>query len=162
MAPKQAAAVAVLLAAACVAPQSRVDQIDLGSAAPPEEPFARYPTLEAPQRVTARQEFALAVSLTESLITAGVRVAEGGTADELAVDLSSLPASEKWTLDVVLAAPGFDLRNGRNFASIVLPNEGDSTRALFWITPQETGTATVEFLAYVYYGDPNFVVEREN
>jgi hypothetical protein len=121
------------------------------SIAPSSEPFTRYPTIEGPDRAKEAQEFALTVSLTEDLVTPEVRVSEGGT-EEGAVDLSGLPASERgWSLDVVLEAPGFELRDGRNAAAIALPRDGDSTRAVFWLTPDEIEGAEKERSIYVLF-----------
>jgi CHAT domain len=159
---KAVAVVAVVLTAGCREPrvyeiEPEPNDLTAGSA----EPFARYPTLDAPGRVTRGQEFALAVSLTESVVTPDVRVTEGGTDGGSAIDLSGLPASEnQWTLDVVLAAPGFALRDGRNAAAITLPRVGDSTRAVFWLTAEEAETAEIERPIYVTFWHKNRFIAK--
>jgi hypothetical protein len=96
-------------------------------------PVERYPTMEAPAEVAVGQDFALQVSLTEQHVGPGVVVVAGEKtpSGKMALPLPA-PASEAgWAIEVVLSAPGFDLSQGSNVASIRLPLAGDSTPAMF-------------------------------
>lgn len=88
----------------------------------PPDVVSRYPTLECPDRVRADVEFALQVSLTESLLTPQVEVMSG-EGPKLQVPVG--------VLDVVLSAPAFEFRDGVNTAAITVRRQGDSTPAVF-------------------------------
>lgn len=93
----------------------------------------RFPTMEAPGEVDASEEFALQVSLTEDLITPDVKIKAGEKTEDGKLRLN-LPHDQKsWALDVVISAPAFNLKGGKNRGRIELPLEGDSSPALFYL-----------------------------
>lgn len=99
----------------------------------------RYPSVEAPESVAEGKPFSVLVSLTEEQLTPEVRIASGERLEtgQLVLDL---PADQaKWTLDVVLMAPGFELVDGENTATILLTREGDSTLAQFKLRAKPGG-----------------------
>lgn len=93
-------------------------------------PVERFPTLEAPDRAEVGQTFGLQVSLTELKVVQDVKVQQGAATAEgkLQLELDATPGP--WTIDVALAAPGFDVL-GDTMAQLSLPKIGDSTPAIF-------------------------------
>ncbi|GAK61318.1 hypothetical protein U27_01218 [Candidatus Vecturithrix granuli] len=105
-----------------------------------EVEITRYPTMETQEQVVPGQEFTVQVSLTEEQITPDVTIAQGKTteAGELAL---SLPALDQWEIEIALFGEGFQFRNNQNTGKITLPQEGDSTPALFYLTAQPISEA---------------------
>lgn len=105
-----------------------------------EVEITRYPTMETQEQVVPGQEFTVQVSLTEEQITPDVTITQGKTTEtgELAL---SLPALDQWEIEIALSAEGFQFRNNQNTGKITLPLEGDSTPALFYLTPQSISEA---------------------
>lgn len=93
----------------------------------------RYPTVESPDEVAPGQEFAVQVSLTVERTTPEVSVLSGRATPtgQLSLTLPAESGQDSWPIDVVVSAPGFAFRGGRNSASIAVPRQGDSTPALF-------------------------------
>ena len=130
------------------------EKYDVGkNASGPEKPpdlssVVRYPNLEAPDTVFANRQFSLQVSLTMQPLSNSVRVAAGpnSSVDSEGRLSMSLPRlnGEPWKIGVVLNAPGFDIVNGKNEEVIDLPASGDSTPALFRLTPRAEGPASVQ------------------
>ena len=89
--------------------------------------------MELPDEAQAGKEFALQVSLAmeTSPSVAAIVSGEKGAQGQLLMTLPATPGQDRWTIEVVVSAPGFAFRNGVNSASIVLPKHGDSTPALF-------------------------------
>lgn len=100
-----------------------------------EVEITRYPTIEAQKHVTVGKEFSVLISLTEEQITPEVKIKQGSVTEfgQLAM---SLPEQNIWEIDVVLSAVGFSFRDNKDTAKIQLPREGDSTPALFYLTPE--------------------------
>lgn len=117
---------------------------------PPE----RYPTIECPSDVAVGQEFAVQVSLTEEELTPEARVAQG-TTNEAGQVVLPLAKSEtgNWNLDVVLAVSGMEFTQGSNVGTLVLPEKGDSTVALFRLRakPITVPEKTVKVLATLWH-----------
>jgi hypothetical protein len=113
---------------------------------PPPSSVRRYPNIEGPDRVSPGQQFSLQVSLTMEPLSKGVQVqpGPGSEADQegrLTMTLPKRDDGKPWQIDVVLTAPDFDIERGRNRATIVLPADGDSTPALFALTPKPRDSA---------------------
>lgn len=98
----------------------------------PKVEISRYPTMECPNSVLVGKEFAVQVSLTEELITESVKVISGIVSTEGRLSLS-LPEQEVWQIDVVWYAPDFSIIEGTNISSFILPREGDSPPAIFYL-----------------------------
>ena len=107
-----------------------------GQAAPDQTVIHRYPTLETPEEVFPGHEFAAQVSLTEDLITPEVKVKTGQVDEEGRLVLKLPQGQESWDLKVIMTAPGFNFKDGRNIAALTLPRQGDSTPAVFYLTPK--------------------------
>ncbi len=90
----------------------------------------RYPTLETRRKVEVGQEFSVAFSLTEELVTPEVRVPDGTVTPEGKLRMDLPDDGEAWTIDVVMFAEGFSFR-GPDAAKIRLPRQGNSAPALF-------------------------------
>jgi hypothetical protein len=102
----------------------------------------RYAAVDAPERVQAEQEFGVVVSLTVANTTPDVRIQTGARTADGRLELS-LPAGERakgWDIDIAVSAPAFTFRSGVNTATLHLEEQGDSTPALFHLTPTKTGT----------------------
>ena len=123
-----------------LAPVSAVEQEKAA-----KDEIARFPTLEAPDRVNEGQEFEVHVSLTEDQLVADVAVRPGPGAS---VDPSGrlhlpLPGDRKeWLIDVALFAPGFTFVSGPNFGQLRLPQCGDSTPASFRLRAEPVASST--------------------
>lgn len=111
----------------------------------------RYPTLEAPGAVREQQTFALELSLTEQKRVRDVVVKQGKASADGKLELTLDASDPPWTLDVAIVAPGMDVE-GSNLAQVQLEVTGDSTPALFQLTPRE-GTAgqTLEVFATFWF-----------
>lgn len=123
----------------------------------------RYPTMECPDEVGVGQEFAVQVSLTEELVTPDVTVSgrPGGGKVPL-----TLPDRSGWEIDVVLSGYGFDIAGteGRNISTLTLPRGGDSTVALFKVTPKlapPAGAAPKLYATLSHEGKPLTRIARE-
>ena len=114
----------------------------------------RYPTIESPDAVAPGQEFAVQVSLTEEQITPEARVQQGATTAEGKLALA-LPqsAENQWKIDVALSAPGLEFARGSNLGNIVLPRDGDSTVAIFYLRARPMGAAekSIHLMATLWY-----------
>jgi len=88
--------------------------------------------MEAPEEVIPDQEFAIQVALTTEQFTPETKVMSGPTTTEGQLVLP-LPAQDSWKIDVVMSAPGFTFRAGMNTSTLVLPRQGDSTPAVFYL-----------------------------
>ncbi len=87
-----------------------------------------YSTMEYPDTVSSNQEFAVQISLTPEFTNPDGEIdATGLTADW------DFPERDSWKIDVVMTAPAFNFRDGRNSAVISLSREGDSTPAIFYL-----------------------------
>jgi hypothetical protein len=104
-------------------------------ASTPTITLQRYLTMEAPEEVIPDQEFAVQVAFTMEQRTPEVKVVSGTTTPEgqLVLSLPAQPAQESWTIDVVMATPDFTFRAGTNTSTLVLPRQGDSTPAVFYL-----------------------------
>lgn len=108
----------------------------------------RYPNIEAPDRVSPGRQFAVQVSLTMEPLSKGVQVQPGPDAEadregRLTMTLPKRDDGKPWRINVVLTAPDFEIENGRNHATIVLPANGDSTPALFELTAKPSESVLV-------------------
>ncbi|MBM4345200.1 MAG: CHAT domain-containing protein [Deltaproteobacteria bacterium] len=116
-------------------------------------PIERFPTLEAPDRAEVGQIFGLQVSLTERKVVVDVKVQQGAATAEgkLQMELDDTPGP--WTIDVAVAAPGFDVL-GDTMAQLSLPKVGDSTPALFKLRarPALVGRAPDVFVTFWFKG----------
>ncbi|HXZ28972.1 MAG TPA: CHAT domain-containing protein [Terriglobales bacterium] len=121
---------------------------------PPRDTLERYPTIESPDAVAPGQEFAVQVSLTEEQITPEARVQQGATTAEGKLALA-LPqsAENQWKIDVALSAPGLEFARGSNLGSLVLPRQGDSTVAIFYLRarPMAAAERSVHLMATLWY-----------
>jgi predicted negative regulator of RcsB-dependent stress response len=104
-------------------------------ASTPTVTIQRYLTMEAPEEVISDQEFAIQVAFTMEQLTPEVKVVSGTTTTEgqLALSLPAQPAQDSWKIDVVMSAPDFTFRAGMNTSALVLPRQGDSTPAVFYL-----------------------------
>ncbi|MSQ84315.1 MAG: AgmX/PglI C-terminal domain-containing protein [Myxococcales bacterium] len=107
----------------------------LGRAKAKPAPIERFPTLEAPDKAQVNQAFGLQVSLTEAKIVQDVKVQQGQATAEGKLQLQLDTTAGPWTIDVALAAPGFEVV-GSNLAKLELARQGDSTPALFQLRPR--------------------------
>jgi hypothetical protein len=107
----------------------------------------RFPSVTAPDRVGPGAEVAVEVSLTVRQETPEVSIRSGEATPAGAVALT-LPAAERWTLDVALAAPGFEILEGANFQEIELAPSGDSTSALFMLRAPRTAGRREIFVTF--------------
>ncbi len=108
--------------------------------APEEVTIRRYPTMETQETVAVGNEFSVLVSLTEELITPEVTISQGTETESGQLEMT-LDDMEEWELDVVLSAAGFTFRHNQDTASIMLPRQGDSTPARFYLTPDPISQA---------------------
>ena len=110
----------------------------LPAPAAPDERVARFPTIEAADRVVAGAATTVLVSLTVDKVTPEVTVLStgGGTTKTPAGALSlPMPADGPLAVKVVLRAAGFDLDPATpEEATIEIDRSGDSTTARFRIT----------------------------
>lgn len=112
---------------------------------------ARFPFLEAPDEVAPGREFALQVSLTMAdYKPTNVEILQGEvtTSGALAMSLPAPVENKGWEMEVVLSAPGFTIRDGKNTAKIQLPVRGDSTPAMFKLTARKTAAPREERRAF--------------
>lgn len=118
----------------------------------------RYPTIEAPEKVSVDQDIMVMVSLTEKLISPEVNI--GSVNDTMAKKTAegslelNLPEEDEWKIDVVLNASGFNIADG-NIRSILLKKNGDSTIALFRLHSQSIPTQeylSKLYVSYIYKG----------
>jgi tetratricopeptide (TPR) repeat protein len=115
----------------------------------------RFPTIESPDAVAPEQEFAVQISLTEEQITPEAKVQQGATTAEgkVVLNLPAAPEQQQWKIDVALSAPGLDFARGSNMGSIVLPRQGDSTVAIFYLRARAIAGAErpVHLMATLWY-----------
>lgn len=114
-------------------------------------PLTRYPTIETQDEVATGQEFAVQVSLTEEQITPAVQIKQGDATAEGQLALALPPDRDAWPIDVALSADGFTFRDNRNTATLSLPRTGDSTPALFHLTPKAIDQPTLPRKLYVTF-----------
>jgi hypothetical protein len=127
----------------------------------PPDIVARYPTIEAVDRVAAGRPTTVLVSLTVDQVTPQVKVlATGGGARKTAEGALAVPMPPNRTrmpIKVVLHTAGFDLDPATpEEATIELDRTGDSTSAKFRITarPDAVGTS---FLRVTFWRDNEFL-----
>lgn len=103
----------------------------------------RYPTIETPDQVPVGQKFSVQISLTEEKITPEVEISQGTVTKDgqLSMQLPAQPEQDAWDIDVALFAEGFTFR-GANTTTISLPRKGDSTPAIFFLTPKPINAPT--------------------
>lgn len=111
----------------------------------------RYPTIETQDEVIAGREFAVQVSLTEEQITPEVQIKQGDATAKGQLALALPPDRDAWPIDVALSADGFTFRDNRNTATLSLPRSGDSTPALFHLTPKAIDQPTLPRKLYVTF-----------
>lgn len=92
----------------------------------------RYPTLKAPETVTPASTFDVKISLTTDLLTPEVEILAGQSTSRGEL-VMRLPDRDKWQIDVIIAAPQFEVLDGKNIAQITLPREGNSSEATYKI-----------------------------
>jgi len=101
---------------------------------------SRFPTIEAPEAVSANQEFSVQVSLTKELETPEAKVIAGPTTNEGRIG-AQLPPQDVWEISVVLSANGFDVSNGENQRTIILPKDQNSSPVVFELRAKPVGAA---------------------
>lgn len=117
--------------------------------------ISRYPAIESPEEIKVDQEFAVQVFLTEDIIIPGVEIksinkesAKITEKGQLELELPAQKESEKWKIDVILAAPGFKFLKS-NVSFLILPKTGDSTPAVFYLKPEPIKKARQTLKLYV-------------
>jgi hypothetical protein len=127
-----------------------------------KEEITRYPTIETQGQVTVGEEFSVLVSLTEEEITPEVEITQGTMTQSGQLDLS-LPDQGPWKIEVALFAEGFTFRDNNDTAKIELPHEGDSTPAIFHLTPQPIERPTqIRKLYATFWHQGKFLARRRN
>jgi hypothetical protein len=127
----------------------------------PPDTVARYPTIEAVDRVPAGHATTVLVSLTVDQVTPQVKVlATGGGARKTAEGALAVPMPSDRTrmpIKVVLHAAGFDLDPATpEEATIELDRTGDSTSARFRIAARTDAVGT-RFLRVTFWRDNEFL-----
>jgi hypothetical protein len=120
---------------------------DAPAAGDPEGTQARhaYPTVEAPEAVAPATPFSIVVSLTDEKETPEVKVVQGAHDADGRLAFAFRPDETEWKIEAVVSAPGFELRDGRNTASLTLPRSGPSTPVRFELTAVPlVGASTLE------------------
>lgn len=110
---------------------------------PASAEIARYPTMEAPDRVRGGEEFPVTIWLTEERITpeATLKAGRGARLTKDGKLVIQVPKGRKsWTIELVLFAPGFELAGGKWNSSFRLYKDGDSDQARFRLRARKTGT----------------------
>jgi hypothetical protein len=126
---------------------------------PSEAPIERFPTIEAPDRVSAGAEFSALVSLRLSLATPEVKVeATGANVEKLANGAlrMQLACDPQCDIEVVLAAPGFEFADGVNQAAITMKRAEESTPARFVLKSKDGFTGGTR-LSATFWGKGNFL-----
>ena len=102
----------------------------------PPLPVERYPDIEAPDTVTARQEIAVQVSLTSEQISPETKILSGAQSQGK-LQLPMPEGERQWTLIVILTAPGMEIARGRtNTAEITIARDSDSSIPVFCLRTQ--------------------------
>jgi hypothetical protein len=105
-----------------------------------QPPLERYPNIEAPDSVTAGQEIAVQVSLTEDQIAPETKIVAGAQKDGR-LQLSMLAGEKQWKMTVNLTAPGMEItRGGTNTQEMTITKDGDSTIVVFYLRAQQLNT----------------------
>ncbi len=91
----------------------------------------RYPNIESPDSVAPEQDFAVQVSLTGEQLSPETNILSGAeSGGKLQVKMDE--GKQSTDIEVTLAAPGMEFSGGStNTATITLPQNGDSSIALF-------------------------------
>ena len=114
----------------------------------------RYPLLDAPIDVLPDQEFAIQVSLTNSLQTPEVKIEHGEATPAGKLKFAMPPLQDSWRIDVVLSAPGVQWTRGSNIGSIDLTLGDDTTTAAVFYGKVLTNTppsAPIHVVASYWY-----------
>ena len=117
----------------------------------------RYPNIEAPDRVPVGRPFSLQVSLTMEPLSDAVQIQPGYGASvdaegRLSMTLPPRADGKPWPIDVVVTAPDFEIAHGNNRATIDLPADGDSTPALFELTPKSPHATAKVWVTFWHAG----------
>ena len=134
-----------------------------GAAASGDEPkenrarrrLERYPRMVTPGQVTGTRQFSVFVGVAEKASSASylTRVRDGDVrGDKIVLELPELPDGvDAWTIDVLLAAPDFDIVGGDDMRSIELPEAGNSTMARFDLQAHDDVVGEVDLEAYLFH-----------
>jgi hypothetical protein len=141
-----------------LAPSERANEWDMsGHPRVAGATVRRYPNIEAPDRVPVGRPFSLQISLTMEPLSDAVQIQPGyGSSVDAEGRLSmTLPRREDgkpWPIDVVVTAPDFEIAHGNNRAMIDLPADGDSTPALFELTPRSPRATAKVWVTFWHAG----------
>jgi hypothetical protein len=128
----------------------------LATAKPPVSEMtevSRYPAIESPDQATVGESITVMVSLAESNLTPEVVITQGkqDEAGRLLLALPELPdKQDEWSIDVVLSASGFNFSTP-NRMKIRLPQEGNSTPAMFELVARESSELSVSRNLYATF-----------
>jgi len=136
-----------------------------------EVKVSRFPNIDTQDEVLINKEFAVNVSLTQDKITENTQIISTGekakvkSVNELDI-LLPVNDKKKWEIEVVLTGQGFLFKDSKNNETIILPLEGDSTDATFYLTAKpleknETERKTRLFATFRHNGAFLAKVERE-